>query len=136
MDLISCSSHQTTKQPILFPPIFSTNFSQLSSWKTFHWSKTEKKTLLVQIKSLFSFSTEKTEKNSWKKIGKTRLVVWWFDVTNNILETHTFIGTYSFLSTSFANSLKVKIKIGRSLDNTTFASTRVFDNTTKIQNGF
>ena len=94
------------------------------------------KSVLNKYKVCFLFQLIKTEKNSWKKIGKTRLVVCWFDVTNNILETHTFIGTYSFLSTSFANSLKVKIKIGRSLDNTTFASTRVFDNTTKIQNGF
>jgi hypothetical protein len=42
------------------------------------------------MKSLFSLSTSQTEKNSWKiwrkqietskqsKLGKTRLVVWWF----------------------------------------------------------
>ena len=85
--IISCSWHQTTKQPILFSPIFSTNFSQLEQLK--------KKTnfLLVQnrfflglgqMKSLFSFSSTQTEKNSWKKLGKTRFVVWWFDVTNKI----------------------------------------------------
>ena len=33
------------------------------------------------MKSSFSFSTAKAEKNSWKKLGKTRLVVLWFDVT-------------------------------------------------------
>ena len=39
------------------------------------------------IISLFSFSTAQTEKNSWKKLGKTRFVVWWFDVTNKIQVT-------------------------------------------------
>jgi hypothetical protein len=38
-------------------------------------------------KSLFSFSTAKTEKNSWKKLGKTKLVVWCFDVTNKIVHS-------------------------------------------------
>ena len=32
-----------------------------------------------------SFSTAQTEKFLWKKLGKTRFVVWWFDVTNKIL---------------------------------------------------
>ena len=36
------------------------------------------------IKMCF-FPTAKTKKNSWKKLGKTLLVVWWFDVTNKIL---------------------------------------------------
>ena len=35
-------------------------------------------------KSSFVFSTAQTEKISWKKLGKTRLVVWWFDVTNKV----------------------------------------------------
>ena len=72
------------KPRILFSPIFSTKFSQLEQLK--------KKTnfLLVQnrfflrlgpMKSLFSFSTEK---NSWKNLGKTRFVVWCFDLTNKI----------------------------------------------------
>ena len=40
---------------------------------------------------MFSFSTAQTEKNSWKKLGKTRLVVWWFDVTNNTIQNfHSF----------------------------------------------
>jgi hypothetical protein len=34
------------------------------------------------MKSLFSFSTAQTEKNLWKKLGKTKLVVWWFDFMN------------------------------------------------------
>ena len=38
------------------------------------------------MKSLFSFPTAKTEKNLWKKLEKTRLVVWWFDVTNKIID--------------------------------------------------
>ena len=59
--------------------LISPNFSQLEQLK--------KKTnfLLVQnmfflsfgpMKSLFSFLKSQTEKNSWKKLGKTRLVVW------------------------------------------------------------
>jgi hypothetical protein len=86
--LISCSLHQTTKPQILFSSIFSANFCQLDQLK--------KKTnfLLVQnrfflkfgpMKSLFSFSSPQTEKTSWKKLGKTRFMVWWFDVTNKIL---------------------------------------------------
>ena len=45
------------------------------------------------MKSLFSFSTAQTEKNWWKKLGKTRLVVGWFDVTNKIQITvlHPFL---------------------------------------------
>ena len=31
------------------------------------------------------FSTAQTEKNAWKKLGKTKLVVWWIDVTNKII---------------------------------------------------
>ena len=41
---------------------------------------------LGTIKSLFSFSTAKTEKNLWKKLEKeASLVVWWFDT---IFEIH------------------------------------------------
>jgi hypothetical protein len=32
----------------------------------------------------FSFSTAKTDENLWKILGKTKLVVWWFDVMNKI----------------------------------------------------
>ena len=67
--------HQTTKTPILF----STNFSQFEQLKNFSFVQNWKKTCFGPIKSQFSFSTAKTEKNSWK-----RLVVWWFDVTNKI----------------------------------------------------
>ena len=70
---LSCSWHQTTKQTILFSPVFSMTFLSLSSWK-------RKQTLLVQnsffsrfgpMKSLFSFYWEKFAEN---KIGC--LVVW------------------------------------------------------------
>ena len=61
-----------------------------------HLEQLKKKTniLLVQnrfflnfglTKSLFSFSPPQTEKNLWKKLGKTRFVVWWFDVMNKII---------------------------------------------------
>ena len=100
---LSCSWHQTTKPRILFSPIFSTKFSQLE--------QLEKKSniLLVQnrsflsfgpMKSLFSFSSGQSENNSRKKLGKTKFVVWWFDVTNKIV-----INYYSFLKEGhFASS--------------------------------
>jgi hypothetical protein len=40
------------------------------------------------MKSLFSFSSGQTEKNSWKKMGKTKFLVWWIDVTNKIKVVH------------------------------------------------
>ena len=47
--------------------------------------KLREKTRFGPIKSLFSFSTAKTGKSSWKKLGKTKLVVKYFDeVTNKI----------------------------------------------------
>ena len=47
-----------TKPPILFSPIFRPNFPQFEL-----------------LKSLFSFSTAKIEKNSWENWGKQD---WWF----------------------------------------------------------
>jgi hypothetical protein len=52
--------------------------------KSFIGPKLEKK--LFWTNSLFSFSTAQVEKDLLKKLGKTRLVVWWFDVTNKILD--------------------------------------------------
>ena len=63
-------------------------FPRMSSWKEnefFIGPKLRKKTCLGPQKCLFSLSTTQAEKNSWKKLGKTRLVVWWFDVTNKIV---------------------------------------------------
>ena len=73
---ISCSWQQTTKQPILFSPFFSTNLSQFEQLKKktnlqFIGPKLKKTTCFGPIKSLFSFSMAKTEKNSWKKLGIT-----------------------------------------------------------------
>ena len=76
--VLYCSWHQTTN--FVFPN-FSTNFSQLEQFKK------KANFLLVQnrfflsfgpMKSLFSFSTAKIEKKSWKKLGKKigGLVVW------------------------------------------------------------
>jgi hypothetical protein len=39
---------------------------------------------LDQWKFLFSFSSGQTEKNSQKKLWKTKFVVWWFDVTKKL----------------------------------------------------
>ena len=77
-------NHQTTN--LVFTNFFHET-SQLSSWKrklTFRWSKTEKKKCFGPIKSLLSFSTAQTTKNSWKKLGETKFVVWLIDVTNKM----------------------------------------------------
>ena len=65
------------KPPILFSPIFSTNFSQFEQLKrkqTFHWSNTEKENL---------FWTNKNCKN-WEKHD------WLFDATNKVIVTQDF----------------------------------------------
>ena len=66
-----------------FFPRISISFSSWKRKQIFYWSKTFFFTF-GPMKSLFSFSTVQTEKNSWNKLGETRLVVWWFDVTNKI----------------------------------------------------
>ena len=61
------SNHQTTNSVI---PIF---FHELI------------KKCFGPIISLLSYSTAQTEKNLRKKLGKTKLFVWWIDVTNKML---------------------------------------------------
>ena len=68
---LSRSWHQTTRQTIMFSPIFSTNFPQFDQLKkktNFFLVQTGFFSVLDQWK-VFSFSTAKTEKNSWKKFG-------------------------------------------------------------------
>ena len=75
------------KLPILFPPIFSTIFSPALAPEKGSKLFIGPKLVFLSfgpMKSLFSFSIAQTKKNSWKKLGKTRLVAWWFDVTNKI----------------------------------------------------
>jgi hypothetical protein len=62
------SNHQTTN---LVSPNFSRNFSQFEHLK----KKTNFSLAQIEKKHLFSLSTAQTEKNLWKKLGKTRLVV-------------------------------------------------------------
>ena len=77
-NVVSCSWHQPPpNHEYYFPQFFPQIFLSLSRWK-------RKETCFRPMKSLLSFSTAQTEKNSWKKSGKTRFVVWWFDVTNKI----------------------------------------------------
>jgi hypothetical protein len=74
---ISCSSHQTTN--LVFPNFFNEFFST--------WAVEKENKLLVQNSFFFQFWTNKnfvfffnlqTEKKSWKKLGITRLVVWYY----------------------------------------------------------
>ena len=58
--------------PEFFPQIFLSLAVEKASKKFFGWFKTG----FFSVKSLFSFSTAQTQKNSWKKLGKTKLVVW------------------------------------------------------------
>ena len=82
--LFVTSNHQTTN--LVFPNYFQEFFSVWTvekENKLFIGPKL-RKNLFWTNKKLSSFSTAKTEKNSWKKLGKTRLVVWWFDIMNKI----------------------------------------------------
>ena len=54
-------------------------------------SKLRKKNCFGSIRSLFSFSTAQTEKNSWKNWGKQN---WWFDVTNKMNNIMFTLGYY------------------------------------------
>ena len=60
------------------------------------------------MKILFSLSSGQTEKNSWKKLGKTKFVFWWFDVINKKKE---FCTTLCF---AFTLGL-VLVTVGRSV---------------------
>ena len=46
--------------------------------------QTEKKNCFGPMRSLFSFSTAQTEKKLWRKLWKTRFVVWWFDPMSSL----------------------------------------------------
>ena len=70
--LFVTSNHQITN--IVFP-IFSTNFQQLKKKANFSLVQNQEKPCFGPIKGLFSFSTAEAEKNLWKKLGKTNLVV-------------------------------------------------------------
>ena len=83
---INVSNHQTTN--LVFPNFFHEFFSV--------WAVEKANFLLVQNrffflsvldqwKGFFFFLNCSTEKISWKKLGKTRFVVWSFDVTNWLL---------------------------------------------------
>jgi hypothetical protein len=64
--VLSCSWHQTTKQPILSSPIFPPFFLSLNSWKK------------------IIFIVPKKRKNGGK-MAKTRLAFWCFDVKIRIV---------------------------------------------------
>ena len=91
--LFVTSNHQTKN--LVFTNFFHEIFSAWAIEKknqTYYWSKTGIFLSFGLMKSLFSFSFGQTEKNSRKKMGKTKFMVWWFDVTNKI-----DINYYSFL---------------------------------------
>ena len=116
--ILSCSWHQTTNSRILFSS-FHESFSQ-----SFHWSKTEK-TMFWTNKKVFSFSMAQIEKYDdirkkytsivqmlkspfqifyckWScdlcKLGITKLVLWWFDVTNR---TEVYEKKFYFIFSQF-----------------------------------
>ena len=75
---ISTLIYQTTN--LVFPNFFHEIFSveQLKNkTKNFSWVQNRFFLRFGPMKSLFS-----TEKILWNKLGKTRFLVWWFDVTN------------------------------------------------------
>ena len=77
------------KPPTLFPPIFSSNYSQLEQLKkktNFSLVRNRFFFSFGPMKSLLSFSTGQTEQILWKQLGKIRLVIWWFDGMNKIIE--------------------------------------------------
>ena len=84
--LFVTSNHQTTN--LVFPNFFHETFSAWAVEKTttLYWSKQNRFFFLRfgPMKSLFSFSSGQTEKNSQKKLWKTKFVVWWFDVTKKL----------------------------------------------------
>ena len=79
--LFVTSFHLTTN--LVFPNFFSVRAVEKQS-KLFIGPKL-KKSCFGPI-FFFSFLTAKTEKNSCVKLGETRLVVWWFDVTAEFLK--------------------------------------------------
>ena len=79
----------TPDNQFYFPNFFHEIFSVWPVWKEnklFIGPKLRKKPVLEQKKFTF-FSTDKTEKNLRKKLGKIRMKVWWFGVTNKILNS-------------------------------------------------
>ena len=93
---MSCSWHQTPN--LVFPNFFHEFFSAWAVEKenkhfigpkqVFSWC------YYGLMKSLFTFS------NAEKKLGNTRLVVWWFDVTNRRSE----VGVLKFLVSELIKS--------------------------------
>ena len=79
-----CIFFVTSNHQFCLPHFSSTNFSQFEQLKkkiNFSLVQHSKKTFFEPINFFFSFSTVETEKNSRIKLGKTRLVDWWIDVT-------------------------------------------------------
>ena len=83
--LFVTSNHQTTNL------VFHEYFPVWAVEKKRNFSLVQNRFCLScgPMKSLFSFWTAKSEKNSWKKLGKSRLVVWWFYVTNKIVDIYS-----------------------------------------------
>jgi c-di-AMP phosphodiesterase-like protein len=115
------SNHQTTN---FFHKFFSVLAVEKEK-KLFYWSK---KSFFSQFwtnkKIVFCFNCSNWEKFV-KKLGKTRLVVWWFDVTNKKKDSPTFsnvLGStsiwtsrisnicYCFLQASAVEKLKTNIR--------------------------
>ena len=96
--LTSCSWHQTTKPLILFFLILFMPFSQFGKEnklfigcpKQFFFP------ICASEKFVFFFNCSNWEtENLWKWLGKTRLVVWCFDVMNKIIHCKCLYSNYS-----------------------------------------
>ena len=75
--LFVTSNHQTNQfcSPHFFPGIFL-SFRSWKSKQTFYWSTTVFFSQFWTNEKFVFFFNCSTEKKSWKKLGKTKLVVW------------------------------------------------------------
>jgi hypothetical protein len=95
------SIHQTTN--LVFPNFFPKVLA-VEKEKTFIGSKQVFSQCWTN-ESFFSFSTAQTE----KKLGKTQLLVWWFDVMNKIYITFKFLTLQLVQNRSLLTFFQVEI---------------------------
>ena len=95
---VTCILFVTSNHKSCFPQFFPRVFLILSSWKrkqSDYWSKTVFILICWPIKFVFFFNCLNWEKFV-EKFGKIRFVVWWFDVTNKILNESSILNLEFF----------------------------------------